>query len=94
MLKRPPLLPAPPALATGLAPAALLPLPAPPVLPNIDWNMRLKGLLLDDSLVGGGAGTAAGRVSSCCDMKGAWKQIVMGQRSAAVLFQIMGDRPA
>jgi hypothetical protein len=67
MLKRPPLLPAPPALATGLAPAALLPLPAPPALPNIDWNMRLKGLLLDDSLVGGGAGTAVGRVSSCCD---------------------------
>jgi hypothetical protein len=48
------------------AAAALLPLLAPPALPNIDWNMRLNGLLLEASLAGGGAGTAAGLVSSCC----------------------------
>jgi hypothetical protein len=66
MLNRPPPLAAPPALAAGFVPAAVLPLLAPPVLPNIDWNMRLKGLLLEASLAGGGAGTAAGLVSSCC----------------------------
>jgi hypothetical protein len=95
MLKRPPLLPAPPALATGLAPATLLPLlPAPPALPNMLWNMRLKGLLLDDSLEGGGAGTAAGRVNSCCkeEMTGVGTQTQTdddeaGGRSSAQLYR-------